>query len=102
MVRAATLATCLLLASCDAPPQQQAEKQVVHESNPEVGRYVVVHSPHVERDTILLDTVTGKTWQLTQYTFLKDDPVGWEPMARGDDDDEYKRMVTSHGLKQKK
>lgn len=30
----------------------------------EVGRYTVVHSPHVESDTILLDTATGDTWQL--------------------------------------
>lgn len=26
------------------------------------GRYIIVHSPHVQRDTVLLDTLTGKTW----------------------------------------
>ncbi len=46
------------------------------------GRYVIVHSPHVQRDTVLLDTLTGKTWQL-QRNSDRDADV-WVPLARED------------------
>ncbi len=47
------------------------------------GRYVVVFSPHGARDTFLLDTVTGKTWQLRADGSRGGAPV-WSPMARAD------------------
>lgn len=47
------------------------------------GRFVIVHSPHVQRDTILLDTMTGKTWTLVSITSRGGAEL-WEPMARGD------------------
>src|SRR5882724_7750535 len=31
---------------------------------PPAGRYEIVHSPHVQADTQLLDTYTGQTWVL--------------------------------------
>ena len=40
------------------------------------GRYEIVHSPHLERDTMLLDTETGRTWGLV---IEKDDSYAWEP-----------------------
>lgn len=52
------------------------------------GRYIVVHSPHVERDTILLDTETGRTWVLTSFTDYQNGPSGWVPMPRLDNDAE--------------
>ena len=30
------------------------------------GRFAIVHSPHVERDTQLLDTWTGQSWLLVE------------------------------------
>ena len=48
------------------------------------GRYVIVHSPHIQADTILLDTATGKTWQLTKFTDRESEPVAWVPLARTD------------------
>lgn len=46
------------------------------------GRYIIVHSPHVQRDTVLLDTATGKTWQL--QTDSSRDASIWVPLARSD------------------
>ena len=48
------------------------------------GRYVIVHSPHVQRDTVLLDTATGKTWQLQTDSSLAGEPYIWVPLARDD------------------
>ena len=47
-----------------------------------IGRYVVVHSPHVESDTVLLDTATGRTWTLTELTYVNGEPVVWEPVKQ--------------------
>jgi hypothetical protein len=59
------------------------------------GRYVIVHSPHVQRDTVLLDTTTGKTWQLTEDT-SRDSAVYWEPLARADNPAEVQSWFREH------
>jgi hypothetical protein len=48
------------------------------------GRYIIVHSPHIQRDTVLLDTVTGKTWVMVTITGREGEPVVWDPMYRLD------------------
>jgi hypothetical protein len=48
------------------------------------GRYVIVHSPHIQSNTMLLDTLTGKTWQLTKFVDREGEPVAWEPVAHTD------------------
>jgi hypothetical protein len=63
-----------------------------------IGRYVIVHSPHVQRDTILLDTVTGKTWQQRTInsrpgeTSRPGDIDVWFPMARTDNPEENTQL----------
>jgi len=42
------------------------------------GRFTIVHSPHLERDTQLLDTWTGQTWVLTE---TKEGGLSWESMG---------------------
>lgn len=49
---------------------------------PQAGRYVIVHSSEVERDTILLDTATGRTWSRVEVGDLTDEPPAWEPMPQ--------------------
>jgi hypothetical protein len=63
------------------------------------GRYVIVHSPHVQRDTVLLDTVTGKTWQLQSHTFRESEPVVWTPMYREDNPAEYAELQKYYSIK---
>jgi len=63
------------------------------------GRYQIVMSPHNARDTFLLDTETGRVWQLTIFSFLNDAPVVWNVMPRIDNDDDYARVVRDHGRK---
>jgi hypothetical protein len=67
----------------------------------EVGRYVIVHSPHIERDTILLDTVTGRTWELESLTYLNDDPDAWEPVPQLNSQSDRDAIAALDGRKPK-
>lgn len=51
---------------------------------PPVGRWSIVHSPHVQRDTMLLDTATGDTWQLVQLGRADSDGLGWQYVGKLD------------------
>jgi hypothetical protein len=48
------------------------------------GRYVIVFSPLARADTFLLDTETGRVWQLTTYTDVAGEPRVWRNMLRID------------------
>ena len=48
----------------------------------QIGRFVIVHSPQVERDVILLDTVTGETWSRVETGSGADDGAAWEIMPK--------------------
>lgn len=63
-------------------------------------RYQIVFSPHAARDTFMIDTATGRVWQLTKYMFLNDEPVAWQHMDRIDSDDDYRRFVAVWGKKE--
>ena len=95
MKKLLVLMTLLPLIACNAP--QKASQS----ETPQVGRYVIVHSPQIERDTVLLDTVSGRTWQQVQITDLTDDPVAWEPLAREDNPDEWAQLQQAHPTKAK-
>lgn len=100
----------LLLAGCDQKPQSgvavaQPPPSAAQPPTPaptppsEVGRYVIVHSPHIESDTVLLDTETGLTWQLEQLTDLKGEPTVWMPMNRMDTPEDWNRVIAQYGEK---
>ena len=100
MRKLATASIAYLLAACaQSPPTADPPKE-----QPQVGRYVIVHSPQIERDTVLLDTATGKTWEAVTFTDLEDGPTAWRPMARTDDEDEMNELRSDHppkGMKTK-
>jgi len=60
------------------------------------GRYVIVHSPHIQSDTMLLDTATGKTWQLTRFVDRDGEPVAWDPVAHTDNPTEMQELKRSY------
>ena len=64
-----------------------------------VGRYVIIHSPIVERDTMLLDTVTGRTWQLVEETDLNDGPLAWSPVPQLNTKEDMDALIKKHGFK---
>lgn len=68
------LSALAVLSSCDAPQPDAPEPS-------EVGRYVIIHSPQIEADTMLLDTVTGRTWQLVNAGTVKDQELLWQPVT---------------------
>jgi hypothetical protein len=41
-------------------------------------------NPQVRADTFLLDTATGKIWQMAKLTDMKGEPVVWQYMERLD------------------
>ena len=103
----AVLLLLVAICGCDqlkptkAAAQAQAPSAQAPSPSPEVGRYTIVHSPHVQSDTMLLDTVTGQTWQLDQFRDLKGEPLAWERVRRLDSPDDYQAMVTAYGSKEK-
>jgi hypothetical protein len=80
----------------DLIPKQQDTSPAAQSSQ----RYQIVFSPHGARDTFMIDTATGRVWQLTKYSFLNDEPVAWEHMERIDGDADYKRFVAAWGKKE--
>ena len=67
---------------------------------PPINRFVIVHSPHVERDTVLLDTVTGRAWTLVSYTDLEGDPMVWELMPQVGSTADRLSLVERFGTKE--
>lgn len=86
-MKAAYIITGLLALASPAIAQQAQTPP------PRDGRYAIVFSPRVERDTFLLDTATGRVWQLTQYTFLEGEPSAWATLPRLDSDQDETNFV---------
>lgn len=63
------------------------------------GRFQIFINPNVRADTFLVDTQTGKVWQLTQFTDVKGEPTAWNRMDRLDDDKQAFQFFLQHGIK---
>jgi hypothetical protein len=94
-----TLACALLVgwglaaSGCTKPTEVRTAPAVV------VGRYVIVHSPQVERDVILLDTATGRTWYQASLTDLTDEPSVWLPEPQLNTDADWSALREAHPVK---
>jgi hypothetical protein len=60
------------------------------------GRFQIFYSPHAARDTFLLDTETGRVWQLTGFSYLDGEPVAWDLMTRIDNKEDLGRFIQEH------
>ena len=88
----AALAILLLgVAGCNPQVDQKPQQQV--------GRYKIVYLPRGARDVILLDTVSGQTWNLVRYVDVNGSPVVWEWMHKLDADKDFEAMVADIGVK---
>jgi len=67
---------------------------------PPINRFIIVHSPHVERDTVLLDTVTGRSWELVSYTDLEGDPSAWKLMPQVNSTEDTAALMERIGTKE--
>lgn len=65
----------------------------------QVGRYVIVHSPHAREDMMLLDSATGRTWSAISVTDVNTDPTAWEPVVQLNTDADRKALVDRYGEK---
>lgn len=78
MTRMAIAGAMLLsLGACDGSTDSKSGT-----ASQTLGRYVIVHSPHVQSGTILLDTATGKTWNEVKELDMVDEPLVWTPMPQ--------------------
>jgi hypothetical protein len=94
----------LALCGCDQRPPPRTEKVYLPSAPvrpPEVGRFTIIHSPQTEQDTMLIDTVTGETWELDAMVSLKGDPRAWIPVPRLNTAQDYAALERQHGLKSK-
>jgi hypothetical protein len=92
----AIMAVVIMAAGCapSTPPAPAAKAS-------EIGRYVIVHSPEAEQDTILLDTVTGRTWSRVEVTDVVDEPPAWDPMPQLNSPQDIEALRAVHGSKPK-
>jgi len=56
-----------------------------------IARFQIVMSPLARADEFLLDTQTGRIWQLTKITDLQGEPTVWMYQTRVDNDAEFLR-----------
>lgn len=64
------------------------------------GRYQIVLSSITNTSKYLLDTWTGKTWQLVQFTEFSGEPLVWMAMDRIDGMKDYQEWQKAHFTKE--
>jgi hypothetical protein len=64
------------------------------------GRYQIVMSTLSGKNTFMVDTQTGRVWQLTQFTDIEDEPTVWLNQTRLDGELDIQRYLLSHRKKQ--
>ena len=63
------------------------------------GRYQIVQSPVNGQSVFLLDTITGKVWQLSRFVRLNTEPGAWQYMYRLDDEADIQAFAKFYGNK---
>jgi hypothetical protein len=58
-------------------------------------------NPQLARNNFLLDTATGRVWQLTTFSDVDDTPSVWTFMPRVDNNLGISQLVRERGLKPK-
>jgi len=66
------------------PPASAQDRPREPRAPDQYGRFVITFSPHARADTFLLDTQTGKVWELIRYTDLEGEPRVWRAVDRLD------------------
>jgi hypothetical protein len=65
------------------------------------GRYQIIFNPQVRADTFMIDTATGRVWQMVKFTDLTDGPTVWQIMKRLDNEVDLINLINSKGIKPK-
>lgn len=89
----------VVIGICSQAAAQELTRSDLFSQQP--GRYQIINSPHNVRDTFLLDTATGRVWQLIRYTDIVSEPTAWSEMPRVDQDKSFFATVTKFGWKLK-
>jgi hypothetical protein len=86
------VAAVFALTSCDGAKTPEAAPS----DGSGVGRFVNVHSPHVERDTMLLDTVSGRTWEKVTVSDAANQPSVWVPVSQMNEQKDWASLYNQH------
>jgi len=85
----------LLSAACWA--QDSAKKPIIKtDVSSTAPRYQLFSNLNVRADTFLLDTATGKIWQMTTYTDMRGDPTVWVLTTHIDSDADLTEFLRTH------
>lgn len=87
-----SLLASLGTAAQDKAPERRAPDQY--------GRYVVTFSPFARADTFLVDTQTGKVWQLTKFSDLQGEPLVFKNLDRIDSDSQFEQWLKTQRFKE--
>lgn len=110
----AVFVAILLLDGCNQPPHRASVRPPpatapvpasapapIAAIPPTAGRFRIVFSPLERSDTFLLDSVTGRVWQMTQMTDLKGQPTVWKHMVRLDTNADDYVFAQEHKLERR-
>jgi hypothetical protein len=79
------LVGAFLVAGCGQISPDSTETNDDHDTEAApAGRFTIIHSPHMRRDTMLLDTSSGQTWQLVQREPGEDSDPVWQSVEMAD------------------
>lgn len=81
-------------------PSFSQERPSAPRSPEQYGRFVITFSPFARADTFLLDTQTGKVWQLTRFTDIQGDPLVFKNLDRIDSEAQFDVWLRSQRLKE--
>jgi hypothetical protein len=94
MFRIVCLLAGLAFATCAAAQEPRSD---LFSQQP--GRYQIVINPQVRADTFLLDTATGRVWQLVKFTDIN--ATAWQIMKRLDSELDLVKLIGEQGIKTK-
>lgn len=98
-------ALCILFVAVVSSGQESSKgqpyKTPVASGEHGCGRYQIFFGSHARADQYLVDTVTGRIWQKTQYSDLEGEPEVWMPLTRIDNNDEFNAWAKQQTRKPK-
>jgi len=79
---------------------QQRDKKLPVQLETSAGRFQIIMNPEIRMDRFLLDTQTGRVWELAREVELQDEPRIWVVLPRIDNDQQMREwLATQHNKK---
>src|ERR1035441_9454474 len=86
----------ILFAAVSFAHQAPKKLPIKTDVSPSAPRYQLFVNPEIRRDTLLLDTVTGKIWRMTEMSGPLNQPTVWKYEDRIDNNEQEIAWWKSH------